>query len=57
MANGNGTPVLGALAVTRLGFDPSKLSAKSNRQTKASIRSHKKMKGKPTLAVSTCISS
>jgi hypothetical protein len=53
MATENGTPVLGALAVTRLGFDPSKLSAKSNRQTKASIRSHKKMKGKPTLGETT----
>ena len=49
MAIGNEASVQGGLAVTRLGFDPSKLSAKSNRQTKASIRSRKKMKGKPTL--------
>jgi hypothetical protein len=53
MATGNGTPVQGALAVTRLGFDPSKLSEKGNRQTKASIRSRKKMKGKPTLGETT----
>ena len=53
MAIGNETSVQGALAVTRLGFDPSKLSAKSNRQTKASIRSRKKMKGKPTLGETT----
>lgn len=48
----NEASALGAVAVTRLGFDPSKLSSKSNRQTKASIRSRKKMKGKPTLGES-----
>ena len=53
MAIGNEASVQGGLAVTRLGFDPSKLSAKSNRQTKASIRSRKKMKGKPTLGETT----
>jgi hypothetical protein len=53
MALGNEASVQGALAVTRLGFDPSKLSAKSNRQTKSSIRSRKKMNGKPTLGEST----
>jgi hypothetical protein len=53
MALGNEASVHGALAVTRLGFDPSKLSAKSNRQTKTSVRSRKKMKGKPTLGEST----
>ena len=53
MALGNEASVQGGLAVTRLGFDPSKLSAKSNRQTKASIRSRKKMKGKPTLGETT----
>ena len=53
MALGNEASVQGALAVTRLGFDPSKLSAKSNRQTKSSIRSRKKMSGKPTLGEST----
>jgi hypothetical protein len=53
MAIGNEASVQRALATTRLGFDPSKLSAKSNRQTKASIRSRKKMKGKPTLGEST----
>jgi len=49
MALGNELPDQGFLVATRLGFKPSKLSAKSNRQTKASIRSRKKMKGKPTL--------
>ena len=53
MAIGNEASVQGGLVVTRLGFDPSKLSAKSNRQTKASIRSRKKMKGKPTLGETT----
>jgi hypothetical protein len=53
MALGIEASVHGARAVTRLGFDPSKLSAKSNRQTKASVRSRKKMKGKPTLGAST----
>ena len=53
MALGNEASVYGARAVTRLGFDPSKLSAKSNRQTKTSVRSRKKMKGKPTLGEST----
>ena len=53
MAIGNEASVQGGLAVTRLGFDPSKLSVKSNRQTKASIRSRKKMKGKPTLGETT----
>ena len=53
MAIGNEASVQGGLAVTRLGFDPSKLSAKSNRQTKSSIRSRKKMSGKPTLGEST----
>ncbi len=49
MALGNELPEQRFLAATRLGFKPSKLSAKSNRQTKASIQSRKKMKGKPTL--------
>jgi hypothetical protein len=53
MALENEASVQGARAVIRLGFDPSKLSAKSNRQTKASIRSRKKMKGKPTLGETT----
>ena len=53
MALGNEASVHGARAVTRLGFDPSKLSAKSNRQTKTSVRSRKKMKGKPTLGETT----
>ena len=53
MAIGNEASVQGGLAVTRLGFDPSKLSAKSNRQTKTSVRSRKKMKGKPTLGETT----
>jgi len=49
MALGNSEKVRGSMAVTRLGFTPSKLSAKSNRQTKASSRDRKKMTGKPTL--------
>ena len=53
MALGNEASVHRARAVTRLGFDPSKLSANSNRQTKTSVRSRKKMKGKPTLGEST----
>ena len=53
MALGHEASVHGARAVTRLGFDPSKLSAKSNRQTKTSVRSRKKMKGKPTLGETT----
>lgn len=48
----NEASALGSVAVTRLGFDPSKISSKSNRQTKASTRSRKKMKGKPTLGES-----
>ena len=44
--------VRGSMAVTRLGFAPSKLSAQSNRQTKASSRDRKKIKGKPTLGES-----
>jgi hypothetical protein len=53
MAIGNEGTLQGALAVTRLGFNPSKLSSKSNRQTKASVKSRKKMKGKPTLGETT----
>ena len=53
MAIGNEASDQGALVVTRLGFDPSKLSAKGNRQTKASTRNRKKMKGKPTLGETT----
>lgn len=53
MAIINEGSVQGALAVTRLGFDPSKLSAKGNRQTKASTHNRKKMKGKPTLGETT----
>ena len=35
MALGNEVPTQSALTATRLGFDPAKLSANSNRQTKA----------------------
>jgi hypothetical protein len=42
----------GSLAVTRLGFAPSKLSAKSNRQIKISSHDHKRMKEKIILGES-----
>lgn len=53
MALGSEASDRGALVATRLGFDPSKLSAKGNRQTKASTHNRKKMKGKPILGETT----
>ena len=53
MALGNEVPTQSALTATRLGFDPAKLSANSNRQTKAATGKRKKMRGKPTLGEST----
>ena len=53
MALGIEASFQGARSITRLGFDPSKLSAKSNRRTKTSVSSRKKMKGKPTLGETT----
>ena len=52
MSLGTNGALEGSLAVTRLGFAPSKLSAKSNRQTKISSHDHKRMKGKLILGES-----